>query len=339
MLEQPLRWPRRLAAPLAVHHREIRPRSRRAACEDGDRRLGVDAVLLVGEPAAEPADQLRDEVDVRAGARRCGRLVTPRPEDDALRARERLEAAEGDVRVPVGPAGHHHRRARDPRVVGPHRPVAPVRAVRLLLEPVEQPGLDLVDAARPFIAPAVAEDSGYRRQRVTGNHVDRPVDEVERLHGPAHVVDVVGVAVVGSVDRGDRAERRRLQAGDLERVEPRPGRAVHADAPVRPLLLGEPRDHLADVVELFRGVLVGGEATRRARAANVEAADGEPALLAQALVLPRVRRREVVHPVRERLERHGCGSSIREPELRGEAGAVRDGDEDVPVLHEQDHPR
>ncbi len=339
VLDEPFGWPGRLAAPLAPHLGEIRGRPRRAAGEDGDRRLRVDAVLLVGEPAAEPADQLRHEVDVRPGSRGCSRAMAPGAEDDALRAGERLEAAEGDVRVPVGPAGDDHRRAGDPVVPGPHRAVAPVGPVGLLHEPAQQPRLDLVDPPRPFLAPALAEDGGHGREGIARDHVGRPVDQVERLHRSAHVVDVVGVAVVRGVDRRDRTERGRAQAGDLQRVEARPRGAVHADAPVRPLLRGEPGDHLADVVELLGGVLVGGKAARGAGAADVEPADGEPALPAEPLVLGAVGGREVVHPVGQRLEDDRRRLHVRQPQLRGKAGAVGDGDEDVAVLHGRNPPR
>ena len=78
-LPQALRRPGRLAAPLAAHLGEGRRGPGRTAGEDGDRRLLVDAVRLVGEPAAEPADQLRHEVDVRPRDRRRSRAVAPGP--------------------------------------------------------------------------------------------------------------------------------------------------------------------------------------------------------------------------------------------------------------------
>ena len=62
-------------------------RPRRAADEHRDRRLLVDPVPLVPEPAAEPADQLGDEVDVRPGDRRRRRHVRPRADDHAPRTR------------------------------------------------------------------------------------------------------------------------------------------------------------------------------------------------------------------------------------------------------------
>ena len=273
------------------------------------------------------------------GQRGCCGAVAPGAEDDAFRAREGLEAAERDVRVPVGPAGHDHRRANDPVVPRPDRAVTPVGPVGLLLEPAQQPRVDVVHASCPFLPPAFTEDGGHRGKSIAGDHVEHPVDEVNSLEGAAHVVDVVGVAVVGGVDGGDGTERRWAQARNLERAESRPRGAVHADPPVRPLLLGKPGDHLADVVVLLGRVLVGGEAARRAGAPDVEAADDEATLLAEPLVLGGVGGGEVVHPVGESLEQHGRRHLLRQPQLCSESRAVCDGDEGAPVLHGCHPPR
>ena len=169
-----------------------------------------------------------------------------------------------------------------------------------------------------------------------------PVDEVDRLQDPAHVVDVVRVAVVGGVDRDDRVQRGRALHRDLQRVEAAPRRAVHADLARAPVLRGEPGDDLADVGVLLRVVLVERDPFGRARAAEVEPADREPSLLAKPLVLARVGRRQVVHPVGKRVEDHGSGQLVREEEPRREPRAVLHPDPDVPVLHPRalyDRPR
>ena len=211
--------------------------------------------------------------------------------------------------------------------------MAPVRPVVLLLEPAEEPRLGAVDSTTPFVAPAVAVHRGNGRKDVAGGHVDHPVDEVERLEDAAHVVDVVGVAVVRGVDGHDRVERRRALHRDLQGVEATPGRAVHPDLPGAPVLLGEPCDHLADVGLLLRVVLVERDSLRRPRPAEVEPADGEAALLAEPLVLPRVRGGEVVHAVRNRVEDDRRGQLVRKEETRGEPRPVFHRDPDVSVLH------
>ena len=59
----------------------------------------------------------------------------------------------------------------------------------------------------------------------------------------------------------------------------------------------------------------------------------KPTLLAQPLVLRRVGGGEIVHPVRQRLEQHGCRQLLRQPEPGCETRAVGDGDPGAPVLH------
>ena len=84
-----VRRPRRVGAPLAPDLGEVGRGPRRAAQEHHDRRLLVDPVQLVAQPAVEEADHLRHEVDVRAGQRGRLRHVAPRPDEQPLRAAQR----------------------------------------------------------------------------------------------------------------------------------------------------------------------------------------------------------------------------------------------------------
>ena len=154
-----------------------------------------------------------------------------------------------------------------------------------------------------------------------------------RLEDPAHVVDVVRVAVVGCVDRDDRVERGRTLHRDLERVESAPRRSVHADLPGAPALLREPGDDRTDVGLLLCVVLVERDPLRRARPAEVEPADREAAFVAEPLVLARVRGGQVVHAVRERVDDRRRRELARQEEAGGEPRAVFHRDPDVPVLH------
>src|SRR6186713_2396104 len=54
----PLERPARLGAPGSVELGQVGLGSRGAPDEDADRRLVLDAVFLVAEPAAEPSDEL-----------------------------------------------------------------------------------------------------------------------------------------------------------------------------------------------------------------------------------------------------------------------------------------
>ena len=92
--------------------------------------------------------------------------------------------------------------------------------------------------------------------------------------GAAHVVHVVGVAVVGRAQRDDGLERRRLQGRDLQGVEAAPRDAEHADRAAAPWLAGEPVDHLQRIVEFRLAVFVGEHALGVAAAADVDAHRG-----------------------------------------------------------------
>ena len=113
-------------------------------------------------------------------------------------------------------------------------------------------------------SPTMAGSGG---QRVPAQHRRRPLQHV-RADAAAVVVDVVGVAVVGRAQRDDRLQRRRAVGGDLQRVEPAPRDADHADRAGAPRLLGDPGDHLARVGLLLRAGTRprGSRPTRRCRA-------------------------------------------------------------------------
>ena len=202
---------------------------------------------------------------MRPGQRGRRRHVAPRPEEEPLRAPKRLERPERVVPVPVRPAADEHGRAGDALVPGPQRPVAPVRAVDLLVEPAQEPRLGALDPAQPLVPPAVTEHGRDRRKHVHRRHVELVVDEVEPVQRPAPVVDVVRVPVVGRVDRADRPERRRPLDRELDGVEAGVRGPVHPDPPRAPVLCGEPRDDLLEVGLLLRRVLVARRSPPRSR--------------------------------------------------------------------------
>ena len=162
------------------------------------------------------------------------------------------------------------------------------------------------------------------------------MEHVEREDAAAAVVDVVRVAVVRRAHRHDRAEPGRAQSRDLERVEPAPRDAPHADVPVAPGLLPDPADDLQGVVLLLLGVLVGEAAVAFAGTAHVDA-DGGVAEAGDVRLAPRVAHcRAVALPVREVLEdrrnRVGLGV-VGEPDAGGDArpvGEVEPGVLDLP---------
>ena len=135
-----------------------------------DRRLVVDAVRLVGEPAAEPADQLGDEVEVRAGQRRRRRHVAQGPISSRFGHVSALERAEVVVAVAVGPAADEHRRAGDPLVARPR--------VASATEPCRQYGPSTCSSSQR------RSHGSLRRRGRPSAHASRPR---ERRHGWEHV--------------------------------------------------------------------------------------------------------------------------------------------------------
>ncbi len=242
-----------------------------------------------------------------------GRHVAPRPGQQALGAGQALEGPEGVVAVAVGPAGDDHGRRLDPVVAGvgiggpgavPQRALAPVGRVDLLGQPAQHPGLGLVESPPPLLPPALPVDGGHRGQGVGGDHGGRVVDEIEGPELAADVVDVIGEAVVGGVDRADGVQRRRAPGRQLERVGARVGHVVHADRPGRPRLVGQPGEDLGEVGMLLGWVLVVGDALRGPRAPHIDPGHGEAALVGQPLVLAPLGDREIVLAVRQGLEDH-----------------------------------
>ena len=321
------RRPLRLVAPLAQERVEVGLRRRRAAGEEHDRRLEVDPVLRPAEPAVEPADQLADVVDAGTGDRVDRVHVAPRPHEQALGHVEVLDQPQGGVAVEVAPAADDHRRDPDQPVVGAQRAPAPERPVVLLLDRAV-PGHEVVDPRQPPLPPVVAGQGGHRREGVQRDHRQRVV-ELDRLADAAGVVDVVGVAVVGRIERDDRPQRRRPEHRGVERREPGIRAPEHPDRARAPGLLGEPRDDGAQVVGLGRRVLVDGDAVRGARAARVDAADRIVALVPKPAVVVGPDR-DVVLAIRVRLEDRGPRAGrLGQVQRRGEPHAVAHRDEDV----------
>ena len=116
-------------------------------------------------------------------------------------------------------------------------------------------------------SPTSAGSGGVALMREHG----RAPGEVVVEQAAAHVVDVVGIAVVGRAERDDRLQRRRPPRRDLQRVEAAPGHAHHADRAAAPGLRREPGDHLERVVLLLLQIFVEHQAVGIARAAHVDA--------------------------------------------------------------------
>jgi hypothetical protein len=130
--------------------------------------------------------------------------------------------------------------------------------------------LQRLQALAPHREPAVADDRGVGRGRHPGEE-RRAVLQIIAEQTAAHVMHVVGVAIVGGAGGHDRAQRGRCEGRDLQRVEAAPGQADHADGAAAPRLAGDPGDDLDRVGPFTGRIFVPQHAIRIARAAHVDA--------------------------------------------------------------------
>ena len=133
----------------------------------------------------------------------CGKDVRPRPDQPLPRALQAFEQARHGVGIAVGPAADRVDRALDRAVVLAHRAVAPEVVAPLVLQPERREGHQVVDPLLPHLAPALADDLGIGRIGAVAEQ-DRAPLQVLVEQAAAHVVGVVGVAVVGRAERDDR---------------------------------------------------------------------------------------------------------------------------------------
>ena len=301
------------------------------------RRLVEEAVLLPLQRGAEEAHELLQEADRRPGRAVLGRAVAPRPDQPAHPPGHGLEHAQHRVAVAVGPAADREHVAVELARALARRADLPVVVAALVREPGGDERLRAVEPLDPARAPRVADDRRVGRLGPVGLHRRRPVQHVEREHAAAAVVHVVGEAVVGEVQRGDRAQRRRTPRGRLHAREPAPADPGHPDLARAPRLLGEPRDHGLDVPLLLLRVLVSEDPVGVAAPAQVEPQAAE-AVAGQVGVLRLVADRGAVAlAVRDGLEdrghRVGLGV-LGPPQPGGEPRAV--GERDPQVLDQAD---
>ena len=174
-------------------------------------RRTIDSVVDPTKPAIPPRHHLWHEVDPRAG-RGSGRVrMCPRTCQQAARhivLRQLLHHPEGVVAVSVCPASNDHRRNVDAVVPRTYRPLPPIGTVTRMLTPRQKPWLVLFEPSSPFFTPRGPEYRWSWRQDVVRRHVVRIVDEVDPLQEPAHVMNIIGVTIIGCVDRDHCLEMR-----------------------------------------------------------------------------------------------------------------------------------
>ena len=123
------RGPVRLGAPLAGRLEPINYGLLIALRVENNRRLIHDPGVLLLAPVIEPADDLMEVIDARAGDRDVGYRMIPGSDQDLLRDLERLVEPERWVRIAVPPTADHEHGAGDSVGNISHRAMAPVRSV------------------------------------------------------------------------------------------------------------------------------------------------------------------------------------------------------------------
>ena len=131
----------------------------------------------------------------------------------------------------------------------------PIGIPALMGEPLLEPRTLHLQPRQPHFPPFVPDELRVRRQGAPGEAVGAPggilVDQAT-----AHVMDVVGIAVVGGAEGDDGLQRRGLQGGELQGVEAAPGDAGHPHRSAAPAPARQPVDDLDPVLLLARQILV-----------------------------------------------------------------------------------
>ena len=257
-------------------------------------------------------------------------LVGPRADEPLAGGPESGQQPEHRVRIPVGPATDRVDGGFDVGEVLAHRAVLVEVVAPLVREPVLEPEPAAAQPLDPeFLPPVVADDPRIGRGRVDREHVPVPGRCVVE-QTPAHVVDVVRVAVVGRADGDHRLERWRSPRRDLEPVESTPGDSDHPDRAGAPGLRGDPVDDLQRVVLLLAKILAEQHSFGVSRPAHVDAHRGV-AVPGEVRMSQRVALRgAVTAPIGQVLEnrRHrALACVLRQPDPGREANAVRHLDE------------
>ena len=298
---------------------------------DAQHGLVHDPGRLALQPVVPPAQRFLKEPDGRPGHAEMRILVRPGPDQPLARYVEPRQQAENGVAIAVGPAADGVHGAADAREVLADRAVLPVGIATLMLQPLGQPQAAVLEAFLPHVAPAVADEQRVRRTGIGIEHGRGP-REVVAEQTAAHVMNVVGVTVVGRTQRDDGLELGGLQRRDLQAVEPAPGDADHADIPGAPGLSAQPLENLDAIVELLLQVFITQYPIRFAAASHVDADAGIAVAGPVGMRLGIAHGRQIALAIRQVFEngRHGVALGIqRAPDAHRQPAAVGQRD---PVL-------
>ena len=320
-----MRRPGGLGHPASRQRLVVRGRLMARGHPGAQHRLVHDARRLALQPVVPPAQHLLQEADLRAGLGEVRIGMRPRPDQALARHVEMFQQARDGVGVAVGPAADGEDRTFDRAEILAHRAVPPVGVAPLVLQPALEEQRHALQPLQPHLAPALADQQRIGRMAHVGEEEAAPAEVGRGELGAAHVVHVVGVAIVGRAQRHDGLERRRLQGRDLQGVEAAPGDAEHADRAAAPRLAGEPGDHLQRIVELGLAVFVDKHALGFAAAADVDTHRGvavaREVRMGQRIALMRAVALAVGQILQQRGHRVGVGV-LGQPDAGGEPRAV-----------------
>ena len=199
---------------------------------------------------------------------------------------ELLERPQRVVAIPVGPAGHDHRRAAIRSYSRSERALAPVGPSSLFLEPPQQPRLRPSTRSRPpsrHPAPAIAGTGGraLRATMYAGSRPGRVASTPRRCSARRRCTGRRWRrSAMIAFSAGGRSARH------LDRIEPRVAGPVHPDRPVDHGCSPASRSP-AQVGRSLGRVLVGRHPLRRPRPTQVDPGHRIPVLGAQPFVLRR----------------------------------------------------
>ncbi len=281
----------------------------------GGQLLGASFLAL--EPAIPPAHRLAMEVGTRARPGEMRVFVDPRADKPLGLLAQTRHRRGRRVPIPVRPARDHEAGDLDRGEILADRAVFPIGIAPLMSEP----GLDAerlgLEAREPLRLPAIAHQRRIGRPRRIGQHIAGP-GHVRREQATVLEMDVVVVAVDRRGDADDGLERLRPKGCHLQRVEPAPGDAHHADGAGAPGLRRDPVEHLAGLASSLGEYSSSNRPVALPAALDVDAHAGISGCREDRVIGHVARRRAVAFTIRDVFEdrRHRLPPGIgRKPDL------------------------
>ena len=213
--------------------------------------------------------------------------MRPRADQAQFGTGQACQHAEDGVGIAIGPAADGKDGTVDVVVIFADRTMLPEGIAALVRNPRFDMGWRLFQPFQPDAFPVVAHHVGIGRAAIVGKHNRRPPEHIRGQQTAAHVVDIVGIAVIGGAESNDRFECRWPSGRHLQRIEAAPRFAEHTHIAVAPGLRGQPGDHFQRVVLFLFQILIIEDAVGVAAAPHIDT-DGSIAMPGKIGVADRV---------------------------------------------------